>query len=89
VPTDTGEFQVWDIFVGSATFRKQVGAIPSPDPNLTGKMAIDPAGDRLLALASTGELLAFDLGRTPSWSTWIWESNRGMSSSTPRESART
>jgi hypothetical protein len=62
IPTDDGEIQVWNIKAGSANFRKQVGAIASPNPNFEGRMAIDPAGDYLLAITGTGDMLAFDLG---------------------------
>jgi hypothetical protein len=62
VPTGDGEIQVWDVRSGSPNFRKKIGAIASPDLNLRGKMAIDPAGDRLFTLTGTGNLLSFDLG---------------------------
>ena len=62
VPTDEGEIQVWDIIETSATFQKQVGLITPPDPNLRGKMAMDPAGERLLVLTGTGKLLVYDAG---------------------------
>ncbi len=62
VPTSDGEIQVWDVMLGSATYWRQIGAIASPDPNLRGKMAIDPLNNDLLALTGTGKLLIFDLG---------------------------
>jgi DNA-binding beta-propeller fold protein YncE len=62
VPAADGTIQIWDISVGSPTFEHQIGTIESPDFNLRGKMAIDPAGDHLLALSGTGKLLVFDLG---------------------------
>ncbi|MCI0478981.1 Ig-like domain-containing protein, partial [Candidatus Uhrbacteria bacterium] len=62
VPTDEGEIQVWDIIQTSASYQKQVGVIEPPDPNLRGKMAMDPAGEMLLALTGTGKLLVFDAG---------------------------
>ncbi|UCG53329.1 MAG: Ig-like domain-containing protein [Candidatus Latescibacterota bacterium] len=62
VSTDDGDVQSWDIQEGSATYRQQVGTLTSPDPNVRGKMAVDPAGDVLLVPTGTGKLLAFDLG---------------------------
>ncbi len=62
VPTDEGEIQVWDIIPTSATYQRQVGVIAPPDPNLRGKMAMDPAGDKLLVLTGTGKLLVYDAG---------------------------
>jgi YVTN family beta-propeller protein len=62
VPTGDGEIQIWDINLASPTFEQRIGTIASPDLNLRGKMAIAPAGDRLLCLSGTGNLLVFDLG---------------------------
>ncbi len=62
VPTADGEIQIWDVDLGSPTFEQRIGTIESPDFNLTGKTAIDPSGDYLLALTGTGKLLVFDLG---------------------------
>ena len=62
VPTADGDIQVWDIHIGSGTYNSQIGTIVSPDPNLRRKVAVDPTGDRLLALTGTGNLLVFDLG---------------------------
>jgi YVTN family beta-propeller protein len=62
VPTDEGEIQVWDIIRTSATYQRQVGAIAAPEPSLRGKMAMDPAGEKLLVLTGTGKLLVYDAG---------------------------
>ena len=60
--TMDGMIQVWDVKQGSPTFMSPIGLIASPDRNLRGKMAIDPAGRRLLALSGQGRLLVFNLG---------------------------
>jgi YVTN family beta-propeller protein len=62
VPTDEGEIQVWDIIPTSATYQRQVGVIVPPEPDLGGKMAVDPAGEKLLALTTTGKLFVYDAG---------------------------
>ncbi|UCG53331.1 MAG: Ig-like domain-containing protein [Candidatus Latescibacterota bacterium] len=62
VTTDVGEIQIWDLQPGSATYRSPIKSIVSPDPNLRGKMAVDPMGEYLLALTGTGKLLVFDAG---------------------------
>ncbi len=61
VPTQSGDIQIWDIARSSPSVNMPIGAIESPDPNLKGKMAIDPTGRMLLALTGTGRLLVFDL----------------------------
>ena len=62
IPTSAGDIQVWDVRKNSDTFDKQIGNIVSPDPNLTGALATDPAGDYLLALSGAGKVLIFNLG---------------------------
>ena len=62
VPTVGGGIQVWDVKSGSATFEQQIGLITPPDPNIRGKMAVDPAGRYLLALSGAGKLYVYDLG---------------------------
>ncbi|HXV12572.1 MAG TPA: Ig-like domain-containing protein, partial [Candidatus Krumholzibacteria bacterium] len=62
VSTDEAEIQVWDIRLGSPTYQQQVGVLYSPDGiGLAGEMAVPPAGDQLLALASSGEVFFFEL----------------------------
>jgi DNA-binding beta-propeller fold protein YncE len=61
IPTDDGEIQIWDIDETSLTFESQVGVIVPPDLNVRGELAIDPAGDRLLAITGTGRVLVIDL----------------------------
>ncbi len=61
VPVEGGAVQIWDVSRSSASVHEQVGVIPPADPNILGKMAIDPAGERLLVPTTTGRLLAFDL----------------------------
>jgi DNA-binding beta-propeller fold protein YncE len=81
VATDAGEIQVWDIQLGSANYNEQVGAMPSPaGTSPVGPMAITPAGDRLLAVTDTGDLLhdldAETLLTDPRWerirAVWWW-----------------
>jgi len=62
VSTPDSAIQVWDINLESATYQRQVGAIDIPDANLRGKMAVTPAGDKLLALSGLGDLFVCDLG---------------------------
>jgi YVTN family beta-propeller protein len=62
VSTPDSVIQVWDINLESATYRRQVGAIEIPDPNLRGKMAVTPAGGELLVLSGLGNLYVCDLG---------------------------
>jgi DNA-binding beta-propeller fold protein YncE len=62
ISTDEAEVQVWDVHLGSDTYRQQIGVLPSPDGlSLRGEMAITPGGDRLLALTDSGEILFYDL----------------------------
>ncbi len=61
IPTDDGEIQIWDIDESSTSFETQVGTIIPPDPNVRGELAIDPAGERLLAITGTGRVLVVDL----------------------------
>lgn len=62
VATTAGKIQVWDVFQESSTYWKQIGQITPPDPNLTGAMMFDPAGERLLALSSAGDMHIFHIG---------------------------
>ena len=61
IPTLEGNIQVWDVRKGSATFESQIGAMSPPDANVRGRMAIDPAGEHLLALSGAGKLNVYDL----------------------------
>jgi 6-phosphogluconolactonase (cycloisomerase 2 family) len=64
VTTSDSEIQIWDVSrrrLPTEPNAEQIGAIPSPDPNLRGKMALDPVRNRLLALSGAGDLLVFDL----------------------------
>ena len=61
IPASGGEILIWDIQESSATFERQIGSIASPDPGLTGVMAVEPAGRYLLALSSAGAVAVFDL----------------------------
>jgi YVTN family beta-propeller protein len=61
IPTYDGDIQIWDIDEASPSFESQVGSIIPPDPNIRGRLATDPAGGLLLALAGTGRLLVFEL----------------------------
>ncbi|MEE9270600.1 MAG: Ig-like domain-containing protein [Candidatus Krumholzibacteria bacterium] len=60
IPTDASEVQIWDITSGSPTFERQIGEIIA-EPNLRGKMAVNPAGNLLLGLSGIGKVLVFDL----------------------------
>jgi len=62
VSTSDGVIQKWDINLESATYQRQVGALAAPDANIRGKMAVTPAGDKLLALSGLGDLYVFDIG---------------------------
>ncbi len=63
IATDAAEVQVWDIRLGSPSYREQVGVLPSPDGiSLPGGMAITPDGSRLLALGASGEVFFYALG---------------------------
>ncbi len=62
VSTPDSVIQKWDINLESATYRRQVGVLEVPDANVRGKMAVTPAGDRLLAVSGLGNLYVFDLG---------------------------
>ncbi|MGD8413305.1 MAG: Ig-like domain-containing protein, partial [Candidatus Latescibacterota bacterium] len=62
VSTPDSAIQIWDINLESATYQRQVGEITIPDANLRGKMAVTPAGDKLLALSGLGNLYVCDLG---------------------------
>ena len=62
VSTSSSTIQIWNVEEGSPNYKKQVGALSAPGTSLKSKMAIDPKGEYLLALAGTGALLAFDLG---------------------------
>jgi DNA-binding beta-propeller fold protein YncE len=62
VATADAEIQIWDVHLGSETYRQQIGVMPSPDGlTIRGRMAVTPAGDRLLALTDSGEMLFYDL----------------------------
>ncbi len=62
IATAEAEIQIWDVHLGSDTYRQQIGAMPSPGGlTLRGRMAITPAGDRLLGLTDSGEVLFYDL----------------------------
>jgi YVTN family beta-propeller protein len=62
VSTPDSVIQKWDIDLESATYQRQVGELEVPDANVRGKMAITPAGDKLLAVSGLGNLYVFDLG---------------------------
>ena len=62
VSTPDSVIQKWDINLASATYQRQVGALEVPDANVRGKMAVTPAGDKLLAVSGLGNLYVFDLG---------------------------
>jgi WD40 repeat protein len=63
IPTLEGQIQIWDVSEPtSPTFEQQIGVIEPSDANIRGKLATDPAGDFLLALTGTGNLLVYDLG---------------------------
>ncbi len=62
IATLAGEVQIWDVKSGSATYENQIGAVASPDGTVRGKMAVDPAGRRLLTLSGAGKMNVFDLG---------------------------
>jgi YVTN family beta-propeller protein len=62
IATDESEVQVWDIRLGSPTYQRQVGVLPSPGgASVGGPMAVTPAGDRLLVTTDTGDVLFFNL----------------------------
>ena len=61
ISSQDGQIHVWDTREGSATFDRQIGLIGSPFTTLTGGMAIDAAGEFLLALTGTGQMAVFDL----------------------------
>ncbi|MFZ1947697.1 MAG: Ig-like domain-containing protein, partial [bacterium] len=60
VPTDDGEIQVWDIDEQSPSLDTQIGVIDQVDPDVLGDLAIDPAGQVLLAPTGAGKLLVID-----------------------------
>lgn len=62
VSTFEGDVQIWDIREGSGTYKKQIGVMVPPDPNIRDKMAIDPTGKRLLVLSGVGNLYVYRLG---------------------------
>ncbi|UCG52213.1 MAG: Ig-like domain-containing protein [Candidatus Latescibacterota bacterium] len=64
VTTSASEIQIWDVSrrrLPTQAHAEQIGAIPSPDPNLRKKMALDPVRNYLLALSGLGKVLVFDL----------------------------
>ena len=62
IATDGAEVEIWDVHLGSETYRQQIGALASPGgASLRGRMGLTPAGDRLLALTDAGEVLFYDL----------------------------
>ncbi len=62
VSTDAGAIQSWDIKLGSATYQQQTNSLPTPGgAGLAGALAVTPAGDRLLALTDTGNLLFYSV----------------------------
>lgn len=63
VSVEGGDIQIWDVRLGSPTYRQQVGVLHSPDGiALSGPMAITPDGGRLLAPATSSEVFFFALG---------------------------
>ncbi|HEX5133301.1 MAG TPA: Ig-like domain-containing protein [Candidatus Krumholzibacteria bacterium] len=63
IATDAAEVQVWDVRLGSPSYQQQVGVLHSPGGvSLPGGLAITPDGSRLLALASSGDVLFYQLG---------------------------
>ncbi len=61
VATDEAEVQVWDIRLGSPTYRQHIGTILSPGGiGVVGAMAMTPSGDRLLFASDDGNLLFYD-----------------------------
>ena len=62
ITTNAGEIQEWDIELGSVNYSQQVGALLAPDgADFAGPMALNPAGDRLLAITGNGDLAFYDL----------------------------
>ncbi|RKZ11813.1 hypothetical protein DRQ32_05095, partial [bacterium] len=49
VATASGQIEVWDIELGSATYHRQIGLLESPTPSLQGAIAVDRTGLRVLA----------------------------------------
>jgi len=60
IATASGQVEVWDIELGSATYHRQIGLLESPVPSLQGAIAVDRTGLRVLALTGSGDLLTWD-----------------------------
>ena len=61
IATDAAEVHVWDLRLGSPTYRRHIGTIPAPGgAALTGAIAVTPSGDRLLFATEGGELVFYD-----------------------------
>ena len=62
VSTDASVIQSWDIKLGSATYQQQTNALATPGgAGLQGALAVTPAGDRLLAITDTGNLIFYSV----------------------------
>jgi len=62
IATGGAEIIGWDINLGSVSYQQEVASLRTPNgEGLKGEMAINPAGNRLLALTDTGVLLFYAL----------------------------
>ena len=61
IATNEAEVQVWDMRLGSPTYRQQIGVIASPGGvGVTGAMAMTPSGSRLAFATDDGNLLLYN-----------------------------
>ncbi len=61
VSTDEAEVQVWDIRLGSASYRQQIGAIASPSGSgVEAALATTPSGDRVLFATEDGTVAFYN-----------------------------
>lgn len=62
IAMDDGHIQSWDIELGSANYNEQVGLMTAPAADgFGGPLAINPAGNRLMAVTNGGRLAFYDL----------------------------